>query len=597
MKGHRLRTPQIHPGAGLFAREMTLEELFSGSALFRLPEFQRDYSWTTQEARQLISDVAAVASYGDATTPPPPYFLGAIVLLDKGSELDPGTGSVSPPTTEIVDGQQRIITLLILIACLRDLDTGQRQETLHGLLVLADDPGTYRICLRLAGHQTVLEQRVLLPGATRRRGPALSGDPGADNLILNRNLFMRQLREMTADERGALADYLVAGCRLLVMRTADIDYAYQIFLTINDRGMSLTPEDILRGELLGPLNREQQARYDGVLAEFNRYRFETRSDRPKKGKTFFSHLAAIHGAKGKSIVAEIRRMVQQMGGPAHFGAKVFEPLAQAYLTVKRPPTERRPRSPELEHYLTVFRWHETFGDDDWVPLAMIWLSRFGSDEAATIAFFKAMDRFALALRAIGSGYPVREKRYGAIRETLLKAEVTPEPTELFALSGSEQRLAINCIAKRCWKTDAQLCRMVLTRLDAQISGRPLADYEATIATQAFTVEHVLPQANRPPKEWLVLFPDPRRRALLTQCLGNLVLVPPAVNDKAGVLPFEDKRRLYLAGGEPPFALTAMLAEPAYATWSDAAVTARQNLLVAAVQKIWSFEADLSRLVL
>lgn len=578
---------------GLFAREMTLAQLLSGELAFQIPEFQRDYNWTVQEARQLFEDLSSVAAYGDEEIPAPPYFLGSIVLLDNGPPVSPSTTA----TSDIVDGQQRLITLSILIACLRDLDPGPQRDALHGMLTLLEDPEFHQLNLRDADLQRQFADRVLRAGATRRRTSTGTDNPAFDNILANRNLILRELRTLSPGERDQLAVYLQHSCRLLVMRTADIDYAYQIFLTINDRGLQLTREDILRAEVIGPLSAEQKQQYDSVIREFTRYQTETRGDRAKKGKTFFSHLVAIHGTRGKSIIAEVRRLVKQAGGPAKFGAEIFMPLADAYLTVKRPAGERATRALALEHYLTAFRWYETFGDDDWVPLAMLWLSRFGDSDDTSVEFFRAMDRFALALRSLGAGYRERERRYYSIREALRTAPAPPNPTELFALSVSEQRIALGKIARKCWITDSQLCRLLLTRLDAHLSGRGLASYEAAIAPRAFTVEHLLPRAGTPPKSWQDAFPDPRRRRLQAQYLGNLLLVPPKVNEAAGALPFEEKRRIYFAGQSNPFHLTTMLAGPGLTQWNEEALAGRNRLMMAAVQEIWGFEGDLSRLVL
>jgi Protein of unknown function DUF262/Protein of unknown function (DUF1524) len=581
--------------AALVAGEMTLAELLSGTLSFEIPEFQRDYRWSQQEARQLFEDISSAAADSAQNSAAPPYFLGAIVLLDHPAAL--GSASLFAPAiqgVDIVDGQQRLITLSILIACLRDFETGETREMLHAMLVRRETPNIPQLTLRTQ-EQPQFEARVLRDGATRTRGAASPANSSIDNVLAIRNFLLRELRLLDANERRALATYLRLRCRMLVMRTGDIDYAYQIFLTINDRGRHLTREDILRAEIIGPLSVEQRRRYETVIDEFTRYQAEAGDDRPKKGKTFFSHLAAIHGAKGKSIIAEVRRLVKSSGGPARFGAEVFVPLAEAYLTVKRPTAGRAPRSPELESYLTAFRWYEAFGDDDWVPLAMLWLGRFGGDTAGDIAFFRGMDCFALALRALGSGHRERERRYSQIREFLQTTPARPDPTAVFALSAAEQRMALNRIAKRCWKTDPQLCRLVLMRLDAHFTGRDPSAYDATLGPRAFTVEHILPQAENPPQEWRDLFTNGRRRLLLAQCLGNLILVPPKVNEEAGALPFPQKKATYFKRRENPFHLTNELNDPALVEWTEASLLARQTRLLQAVQEIWRFEGDLAKL--
>ena len=71
--------------------------------------------------------------------------------------------------------------------------------------------------------------------------------------------------------------------RVLVVSSDDFDYAYQIFLTINDRGKRLSVEDIFRGEILGPLDRDQRERYEAIIDEMEKYREEAEPD-PDQGQ-------------------------------------------------------------------------------------------------------------------------------------------------------------------------------------------------------------------------------------------------------------------------------------------------------------------------
>ena len=87
----------------------------------------------------------------------------------------------------------------------------------------------------------------------------------------------------------------------------------------------------------------------------------------------------------------------------------------------------------------------------------------------------------------------------------------------------------------------------------------------------------------------------RRRVLLAQCLGNLILVPPKVNEEAGALPFAQKRAIYFKRRNNPFQLTNELDDPALAGWTETELLARQTRLLRAVQEIWGLEGDLARL--
>ena len=85
-----------------------MEELLSPqTAEFEVPDFQRAYSWEAEQINQLVDDIF-VSSAGDEL----PYFLGSIVLAS-------GENSSDSTRSRILDGQQRLTTLSLLIAALR----------------------------------------------------------------------------------------------------------------------------------------------------------------------------------------------------------------------------------------------------------------------------------------------------------------------------------------------------------------------------------------------------------------------------------------------------------------------------------------------
>lgn len=91
------------------AGEIQLGKLFTAEYDFAIPDYQRPYAWGKDEALQLLDDLQSAL---DRDTDEP-YFLGSVVLVkEKGV-----------PDAEVIDGQQRLTTLTILLAVLRDLAT------------------------------------------------------------------------------------------------------------------------------------------------------------------------------------------------------------------------------------------------------------------------------------------------------------------------------------------------------------------------------------------------------------------------------------------------------------------------------------------
>jgi hypothetical protein len=93
------------------AAEKALKDVFCDHYVFRIPPYQRPYSWTTEQAGDLLDDLIWAAGDDKRPAERPPYFLGSIVVIK-----DPNY-----PVADVVDGQQRLTTLTILMSVLREL--------------------------------------------------------------------------------------------------------------------------------------------------------------------------------------------------------------------------------------------------------------------------------------------------------------------------------------------------------------------------------------------------------------------------------------------------------------------------------------------
>ncbi|CAN0405503.1 unnamed protein product, partial [Phaeothamnion confervicola] len=99
----------------LTATDISIEELLDGAYAFTVPAYQREYAWTREEAIQLVDDIAAVIEDVERDGASTPYFLGTMLLIE------PAMATERPRPVEVVDGQQRLITLSILFSVLRDM--------------------------------------------------------------------------------------------------------------------------------------------------------------------------------------------------------------------------------------------------------------------------------------------------------------------------------------------------------------------------------------------------------------------------------------------------------------------------------------------
>ena len=94
----------------LEAHDKLIREIFEGSYQFEIPDYQRPYAWTTEQAGELFDDLISAMRDARACGATSQYFLGSIVLIKNDRE----------PKSSVVDGQQRLSTLTMLFAVLRE---------------------------------------------------------------------------------------------------------------------------------------------------------------------------------------------------------------------------------------------------------------------------------------------------------------------------------------------------------------------------------------------------------------------------------------------------------------------------------------------
>lgn len=97
-------------GVEIHGEERALQKIFCDDFIFEIPPYQRPYSWTTDEAGELLDDLLDVLDGGDPKEADP-YFLGSIVLAKERDD----------PDAEVIDGQQRLTTLTLLLSTLTEV--------------------------------------------------------------------------------------------------------------------------------------------------------------------------------------------------------------------------------------------------------------------------------------------------------------------------------------------------------------------------------------------------------------------------------------------------------------------------------------------
>ncbi|HET9110583.1 MAG TPA: DUF262 domain-containing HNH endonuclease family protein [Ktedonobacterales bacterium] len=548
-------------------------EVFSERYAFVVPPYQRPYAWTTEHASELFDDLLGYLGDGDgAVDELNPYFLGSIVLI-KGDR----------PEAQIVDGQQRLITLTILLAALRAVVPPEYAESITRRLYEPADPlnnipARYR--LRPKERDAAFFQQFIQSENAIQR---LQGQPHAEltesqrNMYENALLYLRLLREMPEPRRVRLAQFLAQRCLLVVVSTPDLSSAYRIFSVLNDRGLDLSYADILKAEVIGQLPEVQQyeytLRWEQVEESLGRDAFND----------LIGHIRSIYRRTRKrgDILDSFRQdVIHALNDSRRLIDEALVPYGASYYIILNAVYEHQD-APLAAKINQTLRWLNRIDNADWAPPALMFLQRYHDQPERLARFFADLERLAASLMIRRQYGHRREPRYWRIQAVIRQGEDLSHPDSPMQLTQHEREETIQTLGGDVYLMPAPPRNYLLQRLDSALAGSG-ATYDAHI----ITVEHVLPRNPPEKSEWTQWFPSPALRARWTHKLGNLALLSRVKNMQAVNYSFAVKKRTYFAtkDGVSPFALTTQVLREE--VWTPQVVERRQRELVGMLTQIW-----------
>lgn len=340
------------------ATEQPLGKVFTPDYQFTIPSFQRAYIWKTEHILQLVNDLHEACK-----TPDTPYFLGSLILVREGGNR-----------FSVIDGQQRLVSLSIIVAALRDLE--QDPEWMRLLDALIVEPGDKLRGIRTEPRLALRERDAAFFREYVQEGnlEALFDMGDEDwtsnaqrNITLNTKATYDALDALSEDERHRFASYLVKSVTLVIVTTDDLDGAHRIFDVMNMRGLPLTPSDVFKAKAIAGMNAAAAdayaARWDDIM--------DPLGDDALHVEEFFSylHMALTYRPDSGKLIQDFLDGVLQpylaAGTATSFIDKVLAPYAVAWRMLDRPSDTVLPdKVKDLLESLNDYRNHE------WKPVAM-----------------------------------------------------------------------------------------------------------------------------------------------------------------------------------------------------------------------------------
>lgn len=237
----------------LQAGETTLNKLLNTSRQFRVPIFQRNYSWQKSQYEQLWFDILRASKFKEKQN----HFIGSIVYIDMG------TPAGRPQQLLLIDGQQRLTTISILLCAIKDYVQKFNLETKlinlakikNQFLYNSDeiDEDKYKLLLNVQDKETYIK---LIDNTI------FTVNKPATNIIKCYEFFYEHIEDFI--KQDGQIDEIYAGIFKLslvsISLDKDSDNPQMIFESMNSTGKDLSQTDLLRNYLLMDLTPEKQTR-------------------------------------------------------------------------------------------------------------------------------------------------------------------------------------------------------------------------------------------------------------------------------------------------------------------------------------------------
>lgn len=558
----------------LEAHDKLIREIFEGSYQFEIPDYQRPYAWTTEQATELFDDLYSAMQDARVSGASSQYFLGSIVLIKNDRD----------PKSSVVDGQQRLSTLTMLFAVLRTVMPDAADDITDFLYkkgkVSLGEKNEYRLTAR-EEDADFFRSNIQEPGGIAQL--VASTDKLKDSRLRyreNATLLLEKAKALPPADLIALWQFLANDCSLVVISTPDLEAAYRIFSVLNNRGLDLAPIDIIKAQVLGLIRTTAgDVKSRAYAKEWSR--IENSLGRDAFGD-LFGHIRSIYAKKKQKyiLVKEFQEHVTEYKTPIDLVDKVIKPYAEVWDFVRDADFEATEHAETINEHLS---WLNRVDFKDWVPPALVYFKRFRQQPKLLAEFFQSLERLTYFLLVTKVGINERIETYAALTK-----EIEPETFKgdlaaltTLTLTDAQKRKFVAALDGDVYD-DLPKARMALVlRLESLVRapGVQLQD--------AVSLEHVLPQTPPDGSDWIKWFPDEDERDGWMHRLANLVPLDRNKNSSASNYDFAKKKDAYFRGKgtASPFVLTQEVR--AENEWTPTLLAERQKRLLGVLKDHWN----------
>ncbi|MCX0403715.1 DUF262 domain-containing HNH endonuclease family protein [Clostridium perfringens] len=572
------------------AKEYYIKDLLSNKFLFEIPDYQRAYSWTKENLKQLVEDIWESVELNKARGNKEfdqyePYFLGSIVLCSKEYK-DDGCGIY-----DVIDGQQRLTSIIMLIAAIRDLiDNEEYKKVLSDLIyqkpnVLMGIKESIRVKAR-GKEEEFFKKYILTNGGTELvKDLDMEELSEAKQNMVNaievfRDSFFNENGELLEEKLNEFIVYLLQKVVLVVITTESFTSAFRLFNVINARGLPLTDSDLLKSENLRVMNPEIRKEYTDIWESHEQDLGKEKLDQI----IGFMRTMKLKNKVEESVYEEFSKKIFR-NEPEYLGVNfvnhltAVKALYDKYIIDGNLEGVSEEEKSYYKNLINIMR--EFLPYDDWIAAVIRFAEKF-NDDKLVLEFVKVLEKRLVIDWVNGNSFADRLNRVYGILEVIEEKdsleEIKEAPVFLYDLERTTAYFenALNDIDFYS-KGRMMIPKYIFVRLDMEKRANEVLDYSDKIM-----IEHVLPR-NAKEAYWKDNFSADQRRNWANK-FGNLVIITGAKNTRANNKPFAEKVEQYLSK-KSDFAITKEVLE--LSDWNMDSLKDRHESLVNRALELWT----------
>ncbi|WQU08628.1 DUF262 domain-containing protein [Helicobacter pylori] len=523
-------------------------------AYYQIPIYQRPYQWTEENCKKLLDDLLSSYECYKGSD----YFCGSLVLIAIGTD-----SATNAKTYDVVDGQQRLSTFILLAKVLATLYNNENNEVLKKTSrdflekSLGDTDGEKRkrLTLNTIGlnakddFQDALDFFDDLDASKGKDSKSNDPSKGKNSYLKNAICLKNYLKEKEIKDIEVFIKWLYFKVVFIKTTCPNVSMALRIFSVLNARGLPLNATDIFKVELLKKLaNKKDQeefvSRWNALRQKCskNESKFPKRKENKREknaAEILFSwYLTYLNPVtSGKSMEERLADQFERLNKPPLEYLKGIENFYNAYGEV----LEMQDRHAHLLSYLASDFWR--------VILCTSILHHYSPQDIEALK--ELLVKFYYQNWVAEQTEPKKQTNCNIIKALKEKQSVEniasivkeylDDDNNKITQNFREKLKDDHLYEKHKKASKNSWLRPILILVEYSMSDDPRPK---RIEKNDFHVEHILPQNPDPSSQWMKDFSE-EERGLYTHSLANLTLLGGNKNAQASNLDFKDKKKIYM----------------------------------------------------